>query len=76
MSHEDLDDFLALHTKKQEEYNGFSCDICGKMGSGRTDIARHIEAVHVITAPFHCLLCSKSYKTRDSLRKHNSKCSG
>lgn len=69
LSHEQLDDYINQNVSHDNVQ--WFCSICNNMSAKKkADVARHIEAKHVITAPLMCSLCSKPAKTRDSLRKH------
>ena len=50
----------------------FICKICGKEGIRRV-IRDHIEANHLEGISLPCDHCDKTFSSRDSLRKHNSK---
>ena len=47
----------------------YSCHMCAKTGQWNT-IRDHIEANHIEGISLPCKHCSKSFKSRDSLRKH------
>ena len=47
------------------------CTECGKTASGKSDVTRHIEAIHLQHHPgFTCGLCGEAVKTRNALRQH------
>merc|ERR1719222_1305948 len=47
------------------------CKMCGKEGQAKT-IRDHIEANHLEGVSLPCNTCKKSFRTRHSLRDHNS----
>ena len=47
----------------------WKCVLCGIM-KRKADIRRHIEAKHMDNAGVSCSNCGKSFKNRDSMRKH------
>ena len=51
----------------------WKCLVCQKISSLKTDISRHVEAVHIIHPGFQCNECFKVCKTRDALRGHTNK---
>ena len=53
------------------ESNGeFTCTACGKTGKDKRNMRRHVET-HLDGLSFKCNVCEKSFRTRDSRRKHN-----
>ena len=68
LSHEELDPFIDANCAKPGAK--WTCLICGHSANLKTDVARHIEARHVILPELLCHICHKSCKTRDSLRRH------
>ena len=68
LSHEELDPFIDANCAKPGDK--WTCLICGHSANLKTDVARHIEARHVILPELLCHICHKSCKTRDSLRRH------
>ena len=50
----------------------YVCKVCGKE-SRKHDIQDHIEANHLKGISVPCNLCEKTFRSRNSLRCHNSK---
>jgi len=48
----------------------FQCNTCGRGFSLKKYLARHISMVHSDAKPFKCKICSKSFKSSGSLKKH------
>ena len=69
MTYEELDSFIASNCRKVFG-SGWTCSICELTSANKYDIARHIEAKHVILPELVCDICKYSCKTRDSLRRH------
>ena len=47
------------------------CTECGKTSTGKQNVTRHIEAIHMQHHPgFNCDLCGETVKTRNGLRQH------
>ena len=47
------------------------CIECGKTATGKSDVTRHIEAIHLQGHPgFVCQLCGEAVKTRNAMRQH------
>jgi len=47
----------------------WQCTICGLI-RGKKDLRRHIEAKHLENTSVKCDKCERTFKTRDSRRKH------
>jgi len=47
----------------------WKCLACGLV-RGKKDLRRHVEAKHLENTTVVCYKCNKSFKTRDSMRKH------
>lgn len=67
-------DNLILEQMHRTSDLGWICNICGKSSAKKNNITSHIEAIHMQTGGFHCDVCSKVFKTRDSLRHHTKTC--
>ena len=73
LSHEELDTFIAENCTKDVSTSNWSCNFCGVTRKLKSDVARHLEAKHVILPELPCQICLKYFKTRDSLRRHELK---
>ena len=51
----------------------FICQVCGKESGQKINIKDHIEANHLEGVSIPCNFCEKTFRTRDTLRKHNSR---
>ena len=59
LSHDQLDEYInqnVFHDNVQ-----WVCLICNRPGKKRSDVARHIEAKHVVTAPLMCSFCNNPF---------------
>ena len=70
MSYEQLDEFVAFNSTKDEVNHSWVCNICAVTKISLADVKRHIEAIHCILPPLSCTICQKPAKTRNSLAKH------
>ena len=71
---DDLEAEIASMMYQIEESKAWVCSVCEKESRGKTDITRHIEAIHIENHPgYPCPLCSSVSKSRDTLRKHVSR---
>ena len=71
----ELDDLISEKMELLTD-NGarlWRCLVCQKISSLKTDISRHVEAVHIVHPGFQCYECYKMCKTRDALRCHMNK---
>ena len=50
----------------------YVCQVCGREGQGHV-IRDHIEAIHLEGISVPCNSCNQTFRTRQALRKHNSK---
>jgi len=67
-NNKDIDDQVLALSRKQGPIN-WECIECGKQASQRTDLKRHIEAVHLdLFLP--CSICDTIFKTRHHLQNH------
>ena len=49
----------------------FACKICGKTATKTTNIRNHIET-HLEGISYPCTICSKSFRSKNSLNNHKS----
>ena len=70
ISYEQLESFIEANYSRDPDSKRFFCNICGHSCINRLDVARHIEAKHVILPEIYCPHCQKPYKNRNSLRVH------
>ena len=55
----------------QNEAKMWICSVCFKESPGKTNITRHIEALHIENHPgYRCDYCNYSTKSRDAMRQH------
>merc|ERR1711935_1238575 len=66
-----LDDQIQSMMHRNIDTGHWICSKCGKSATGKTDITRRIEAVHLEDHPgFSCTLCGEVVRTRNALRQH------
>ena len=59
----------------QNEAKMWICSVCYKESPGKTNITRHIEAMHIENHPgYSCDYCDHSTKSRDGMRQHARTC--
>jgi len=66
------EDILRVVASRYMESLGsgqWQCTICGLI-RGKKDLRRHIEAKHLENTSVTCNKCARTFKTRDSRRKH------
>ena len=51
----------------------FVCQVCGKEAGQKVHMKDHIEAHHLKGISIPCNLCEKTFRSRNSLRRHNSR---
>ena len=51
--------------------DNFVCKMCGKTATKKTNIKNHIET-HLEGISYPCTICSKSFRSKNSLNKHKS----
>ena len=72
---EEIDQKISKYIVRGEDRK-YSCGFCGKSGVKLAgDIKRHIET-HLDDLSFPCQSCEKTFKSRDTLRKHKNKYHG
>jgi len=71
----DLDEMISerMSLHQEDGMRTWRCLICLKSSCLKTDISRHVEAVHIQHPGFQCDICCKLCKTRDALRCHINK---
>ena len=51
-----------------------TCNICGKLYSGKKTLAEHVNTVHLKLKPFQCHLCEKAFFREYKLQDHITFC--
>ena len=46
------------------------CEICSKSLSNKTQLARHISAIHEGKKPFKCAICDYSSSRKGDMKRH------
>lgn len=59
-----------LPVQTGEEIKDKTCTICSKQFSTKTNMKRHIAAIHTKERPFKCKLCDKSFVLKHRLNLH------
>ena len=62
-----------LCDSNKKPVKSFICKVCGKESGQKINIKDHIEANHLDGVSIPCNFCEKTFRTRDTLRKHNSR---
>ena len=57
---------------KRDGKSVYACQVCEKEGSYSTQMRDHVEANHIEGISHPCNYCEKTFRSRDSLRKHKS----
>ena len=50
----------------------WSCGLCQKSLSNKSQTHRHVESYHIQTDPYSCFLCSDQFLTRRALQRHTT----
>ena len=66
----DLDNKLKVHTEWSGNDGTGKCLLCGKLFSRYQVLLNHVET-HMNGLCFPCNYCEKTFKVRESLRRHN-----
>ncbi|XP_055761386.1 zinc finger protein 420-like isoform X6 [Salvelinus fontinalis] len=61
-------DFLAT-AENRAQVDSKTCCVCGKILTCTSQMERHLKS-HSKARPFHCAICERSFKYKDSLKKH------
>ena len=73
---------LVRHYKKEHfkevskniKIKNNTCNICGKLYSGKKSLAEHVNLVHLKLRPFQCHLCEKAFCREYKLQDHITFC--
>uniref|UniRef100_A0A8C7PDP4 C2H2-type domain-containing protein n=1 Tax=Oncorhynchus mykiss TaxID=8022 RepID=A0A8C7PDP4_ONCMY len=64
---------LGTDENPQPSHKGLSdsktCCVCGRILTRTSDMERHLKS-HSKERPFHCAICERSFKYKDTLKKH------
>ncbi|XP_064795394.1 zinc finger protein 585A-like [Oncorhynchus masou masou] len=60
--------FLAT-AENRTQVDSKTCCVCGKILTCTSQMERHLKS-HSKARPFHCAICERSFKYKDSLKKH------
>ena len=71
---EDIKNKINENLEKCED-GRFRCTLCGKISNGtsrqcKQNIQRHIESTHIEGISFSCILCEKTFRSRNQLSIH------
>ena len=66
----DLDEKLIEHVEKLTDKT-FRCKMCGNTAKNLAHIKNHIET-HIEGLSFPCQICSKTFRSRNSMNSHKS----
>ena len=67
--------YIEDHASCQVDGRGtrfWSCGICQRSLSNKSQTHRHIESYHIETDPYPCLLCCDQFTTRRALQRHTT----
>ena len=70
---EELDQKIEQMMERIDGGRKRRCIPCGKISSMVANARNHAET-HIDGLNFPCQLCDKSFRSRESLRKHSTKC--
>ena len=68
--HSAVDDAIQEHLGKEDGV--YFCRVCDYSRKERKDVKKHIET-HIEGLSYSCSLCEKTFRSRSSLNRHNSK---
>ena len=63
---------ISSMMRKEDGKTGWVCQSCGK-NSTKSNIAQHIESMHMGRVLYRCTLCGKRNRSADGLRQHKLK---
>jgi rubredoxin len=73
----DLKSMISARLLKapDEIHGGFlwQCSECGHSSRSKSDVAKHVEAKHVVTAGYDCSFCGYHYPSKNALKSHISR---
>ena len=67
---DEIDQKIGEYVIRGEDGN-YSCGYCGKASRNKADMKKHVET-HLEGLSFPCQNCDKTFRSRNSLSKHNS----
>ena len=62
-----------IHSKMSKDGNMWYCVDCSYHTGKKSHLYEHVEARHVAHSGYLCENCNKTFKTKDTWRKHVSK---
>ena len=68
--HKRLDRNINTHIESIHKFGLFLCSFCNKSFSGKSNLNKHVAAVHYKVKPFSCTLCEKSFAQKRNLTRH------
>jgi len=66
-------DYIEEHALCRADEGGarfWSCGLCHKSLSNKSQTHRHIESFHIETDPYSCIHCDAQFSTRRALQRH------
>lgn len=63
---------IGERLRKTEE-GMWQCTECGHSSRSKSDMAKHVEAKHIVTAGYDCTFCGQHYPSRNALKSHVSR---
>ncbi len=65
-----------MNLPKPQHIKKFTCLLCGRDFSNKSNLNRHHSIVHVALRNFECARCPKKFKLRQGLKTHMQRCHG